>query len=334
MRTARLPRHALRAAATALRVAALAVCATLPAAGALAQADYPNRPVRIIVPFSSGGLTDGLTRLYAKDLSERLGQPFVPDFKPGAGTNIGAAALAQAAPDGHTLFVTTIATSALNKWSYRKLPYDPDAFVNVGMFGVNTFYMVVRPDSPFQSVADLVRAARESAKGLSYGSHGNGGANHLVTELFRSRAGIKDLLHVAYKGGESHLDLMAGRTDFMIDGAAINHVQSGRLRALAVAFPKRWPTQPTIPTMAEAGFPDVTIITFFGLAAPAGTPAPIVERLNEALRVIAAHPENEKRLLAMNVLPQPQTRAEMNAFIRAQSDKWAPVVKSLGIAFD
>ncbi|MBL8377754.1 MAG: tripartite tricarboxylate transporter substrate binding protein [Burkholderiales bacterium] len=312
----------------------LAVMALAVAANAHAQSDYPNRPVRIIVPFGAGGLSDNLTRLFAKELSERLGQPFVPDFRPGASTNIGAAALAASPPDGHTLFVATIASNALNKWTYKKLPYDPDGFVNVGMLAVNTFYVVVRPESPFQTVQDLVRAARESPKGLSYGSHGNGGANHMITELFRTRAGIRDLLHVAYKGPESHVDLMAGRTDFMIDGAAINHVQAGKLRALAVAFPKRWPTQPNVPTMAEAGYPDVTISTFFGLSAPAGTPAAVADKLNAALRAIASHPEMDKRLLAMNMMPMSMSRTEMNDFIRAQSDKWGPVLRSLNIVFE
>ncbi|MBL8383366.1 MAG: tripartite tricarboxylate transporter substrate binding protein [Burkholderiales bacterium] len=302
--------------------------------GALAQADYPARVVRIIVPFGPGGLTDNLTRLFAKELSERLGQPFILDFKPGASTNIGAAAVAAAPPDGHTLFVATLASNALNKWTYKNLSYDPDRLATVGMMGVNTFYLVVRPDSPYASVQDLVRAARESSNGLVYGSHGNGGANHLITELFRTRAGIRQLLHVAYKGPESHLDLMAGRTDFMIDGAAINLVQAGKLKALAVAYPKRWPTQPNLPTMAEAGFPDVTIATFFGLSAPPGTAAPILDKLNATLRAIAATPEVEKRLLAMNMLPMPATRQETAEFIRQQSEKWGPVLKSLNISFE
>ena len=316
-----------------LVVVAALVALTLPLA-ARAQADYPNRPVKIIVPFGSGGLTDNLTRLFAKELSERLGQPFILDFKPGASTNIGAAAVSVAPPDGHTLFVATLASNALNKWTYKNLPYDPDRLATVGMMGVNTFYLVVRPDSPFNSAADLVRAARESPSGLIYGSHGNGGANHLITELFRTRTGIKQLLHVPYKGPESHLDLIAGRTDFMIDGAAINLVRSGKLKALAVAYPKRWPTQPNLPTMAEAGFPDVTIATFFGLSAPPGTPAPVLDKLNVALRAIGSTPEIEKRLLAMDMAPMPATRQETIDFIRQQSDKWAPVLKSLNISFE
>jgi len=300
---------------------------------AQSQADYPSRPVKILVPFGAGGLTDNLTRLYANELSARLGQPFVLDFKPGASTNIAASALAQAQPDGHTLFVATMASNSLNKWTYKNLGYDADRFVPVGMMAVNTFYVVVRPDAPWSNVADLVKAARESPKGLAYGSHGLGGVNHMVTELFRQQAGIPQLVHVPYKGPESHVDLMAGRIDFMIDGAAVHHVQAGKLRALAVAFPRRWPTQPQVPTMAEAGYPDVTVQTYFGFSAPAGTPAPIADRLNAAMRSFASHPDAEQRLLAMNMLPQPMGRAEMAEFMAQQSQKWGPVLRSLNINF-
>ena len=299
-----------------------------------AQADYPNRPVKVLVPFGAGGLSDNLTRLFANELSARLGQPFVLDFKPGASTNIAAAGLAQSPPDGYTLFVATMASNALNKWTFRNLGYDPDKFVSIGMMGVNTFYVVVRPDSPWNSVADLVKAAKDSPKGLSYGSHGLGGVNHMVTELFRQKAGIPNLVHVPYRGPQSHVDLMAGLTDFMIDGAAIGQVQAGKLKALAVAYPTRWPTQPNVPTMAEAGYPDVTVQTFFGLSAPAGTPPSIADKLNAAMRQIAAQPDFEKRLLAMNMLPQPMGRAEMDLFIAQQSQKWGPVLKSLNINFD
>ena len=325
---------------TFLRVCRTIAALLLPAfslaisSGAAAQADYPSRPVKIIVPFGAGGLTDSLTRLYAKELSERLGQQFVLDFKPGGSTNIGATLVAIAPPDGYTLFVSTIASNALNKWSYKRLNYDPDALTNIGIMGVNTFYFVVRPDSPFNSVQDLIKAAKESPTGLIYGSHGNGGANHLITELFRTKAGIKQLVHVPYKGPESHLDLIGGRTDFMIDGAAINLVQAGRLKALAVAFPKRWPTQPNLPTTAELGLPDITITTFFGLSAPPNTPVVVLEKLNQAIRAIAANPETEKKLLAMNMIPMLATRQETSEFIRQQSEKWGPVLKSLDISFD
>jgi len=307
---------------------------TLPGT-ASAQQDYPNKPVKVIVPFTAGGVTDNISRLFANELATRLGQPFVLDFRPGGSTNIGAGIAAASPPDGYTLFVSTIASNALNKWTYKKLSYDPDAFAAVGMMGLLPSFMVVRQDSPYNSVQEVARAARENPNGLTFGSHGNGGANHLITELFKSKAGLDKLLHVPYKGAnESSLDLISGRIDFMIDGSHVNLVKAGRLKALAVASPRRWPTQPAVPTMAEAGFPDVTIMTFFGLSAPPGTPAPVLEKLNAAMRAIAADPEVEKKALALNVMPMPATRQETADFIRQQSEKWGPVLKSLNIAFD
>ncbi len=309
------------------------LCGLLPAA-ASAQADYPNRPVKLISPFPSGAFTDGIARAYTKELQERLGQPFILDHRPGASTNIGAASVAAAAPDGYTLFISTLASHALNKWSYKNLSYDVEKMTTVGMMAVNAFYLVVRNESPYNSVQDLVRAAKESPSGMSYGTHGEGGANHVITELFRTQAGIGKLLHVPYKGGESHRDLIAGRIDFMIDGAAINHVASGRLKALAVAYPQRWPSQPAVPTMAEAGYPEVTIATFFGVSAPPNTPTAILDKLNQAMRDASKDPELQKRMQTLNVQTMAATRQETDAFIRQQSDKWRPVLKSLNISFD
>ena len=310
------------------------LAAMLTPLSASAQADYPNRPVKVISPFPGGGITDAIARNYTKALQDRFGQPFVLDHRPGASTNIAGAAVAAAPPDGYTLFISTLASHALNKWSYKNLPYDPEKLTTVGMMGVNAFYLVVRAESPYNSVQDLVKAAKESQSGLSYGTHGEGGANHIITEMFRTKAGINKLLHVPYKGGESHLDLIAGRIDFMIDGSAISHVISGRLKALAVAFPRRWPTQPNVPTMAEAGYPDVTIATFFGLSAPPGTPVPLLDKLNQTVTAIGKDPEVEKRLLALQVMAMPSNRPDTEAFVRQQSDKWRPVLKSLNISFD
>lgn len=327
--------HAARRALLCGLPAAFAVALLGAPPVAVAQADYPNRPVRIVVPFPPGGLSDSLARLYGRELAERLGQPFVIESRPGAATNIGAAHVAQSPADGHTLLVTTIATNALNKWAYRKLAFDPHGFAEIGMLGINTLYVMVAANSPYRSVPELVKAAKESGPGFSYGSFGNGGPNHLIAEVFRRSTGITRLTHVPYKGAnEASVDLIAGRIDFMIDGATINLVTGGKLRALAVAFPRRWPTQPEVPTMTELGYPDVTITTYFGLAAPPGTPAPILDRLNEALRAIAAHPETEKKLLALNVMAMPVGRREAGAFMRQQSEKWGPILQSLNVSMD
>jgi tripartite-type tricarboxylate transporter receptor subunit TctC len=295
-----------------------------------AQTDYPNRPVKIVIPFPVGGLSDSLARLYGKELSDRLGQPFIVESRPGASTNIGAAYVASSPNDGYTLLVTTIATNALNKWSNRPLSFDPHGFSEIGMLGVNTLYVMVGANSPYRTVQDIVKAAKENPQGLSYGSFGIGTPNHMLAEMFKQSAGIQKLTHVPYKGAsDSSIDLMAGRIDFMIDGATINLANSGKLRALAVTFPKRWPTQPGVPTMAEVGFPDVTISTYFGLAAPPNTPPAILERLNAALRAISSTPDIEKKLLALNVMPMSVSRQEATSFMRQQSEKWGPLFKTL-----
>ncbi|MEI6382074.1 MAG: tripartite tricarboxylate transporter substrate binding protein [Betaproteobacteria bacterium] len=297
-----------------------------------AQSNYPNRPVKVVVPFPTGGLADSLTRLYTKELTEKFGQPFVLDYKPGAATNIGASYVAQSPADGYTLLLTTIATNGLNKWAGRPLDFDPYGFAEIGLLGVNTLYVMVPMQSPYKSIADLVRAAKENSAGLSYGSFGSGGPNHLIAEVFRRSAGISKLLHVPYKGtNEAVIDLIAGRIDFMIDGSTINLVASEKLRALAVVYTSRWPTQPNVPTMIELGYPDVTMSTYFGLAAPANTPPVILEKLNDALKIIANSPEVDKRLSALNVMPLKAGRAEAMQFMRRQSDKWGPVLKSLDI---
>jgi tripartite-type tricarboxylate transporter receptor subunit TctC len=322
-----------------MRGAALLLTSALTVAGflmpAAARADYPARFVKILVPYPAGGATDVLTRLVAKELQERLGQPFIVDNKPGAATNIAATLAARSAPDGYTLFLATIASHALNKWSYKKLDYDPDEFAAVGMLGQNTFYLVVAPSSPANSVQDLIRMARQRTDGLTYASNGEGSPNHLLGEQFRQRADIK-LLHVPYKGSsESNADVKSGRVDFMFDGGAIAWVNAGQLKALAVAYPKRWPTQPEIPTMAEAGFPDITISTFFGLVAPANTPPEILDKLNEAVRsVLNKNVELEKKMTPMGIVPFITTRQETADFLKQQSEKWRPIIKSVGIRFE
>ncbi len=313
-----------------------AVCAALGAAMPLcvaAQADYPNRTVKVIYPFGPGGVPEAVLRIFTNELQARFGQSFVIEHKPGASTNIAATLAARASPDGYTLYMSNLASNALNMWTYKKLAYDPEAFATIGMMATTAFYVVVRPDSPFNTVQDLVSAANKSPVSFKYGSLGNGGAAHLVTELFKAKTGIKELLHVPYKSGAS-TDLMAGRLDFMVDASVINQVKNGQLKALAVATPRRWPTMPELPTTAEAGFPDVTMQAFMGLCAPVGTPPAILDKLNQAMREIAANPENAKRMLALHAQPMVATRAQAADFIRETSEKWRPVIKSLNLEFE
>ncbi len=304
-----------------------------PAAGNAAE--YPTRFVKILVPYPAGGITDVMARLVAKGLQERLGQPFIIENKPGAATNLAASMAAHAPPDGYTLLLATIASNALNKWSYKKLDYDPEEFAPVAMMGHNAFYLVIAPNSPVNSVQDLIRFAKQRPEGLTYASNGEGSPNHLVTELFRQRTGIK-LLHVPFKGSnESNAEVKTGRVDFMFDGSAITWVASGQLKALAVCYPKRWPLQPNIPTMGEAGYPDVILTAFFGLVAPAGTPIEVLNKLNDTTRaVMRNNAELEKNMTPLGIMPLVTTRQETADYLKQQSEKWRPVIKAVGIQFE
>lgn len=295
--------------------------------------DWPNRPVKVILPFAPGSVPEAVTRIFTTEFAARFGQPFVIEHKPGASTNIAAAFVAGAPPDGYTLFMSNLASNVLNKWTYKKLAYDPDRFQHIGVMATTAFYVVVKADAPYNTVRELVDAANRSPTPFKYGSLGNGGAAHLITELFRDRTGIRELLHVPYKTG-AVLDLIGGRLDFMVDASVINQVKTGQLKALAVATPRRWPTLPDVPTTAEAGYPDVTMQAITGLSAPAGTPAAILDRLNQAIREVAAQPETVRRMHALHAQPMVATRAEATEFVRSMSEKWRPVIQGLGIAFE
>ncbi|NBS74162.1 MAG: tripartite tricarboxylate transporter substrate binding protein [Betaproteobacteria bacterium] len=298
-----------------------------------AQTDYPNKPIKFVIPFAAG--TDQMTRPLLQSLSEKLGQPIVIDYQPGAATSIGASYVYRSNPDGYTLFLGTMASHVLNKLIYKKLNYEPDALSVVGMIGVIPSYLLVRADSPLRSVEDLIHAAKNSSGGLSYGTHAIGGPNHLVGEIFRIKAGVKEFVHVPYKGlRESSTDLLTGRIDFMWDAGAITLAQQGKLRALAVAYPERWPTLPNVPTMAEAGYPDVTISGFYMIAAAPATPNAILDKLNDTLRSVLNESDMKKRILDLNILPRAMSRSETTSFMKVQSEKWTPIMKSLNINLD
>jgi tripartite-type tricarboxylate transporter receptor subunit TctC len=314
--------------------------AVLAAAGALVlQApagaqDYPTKPVTIIVPFTPGGAADGTARIYAEELGKKLGVSFIVDNRPGAGTNIGAEAGANAAPDGYTLFLSNLSSNSLNKWSYANPGYDSDKFEHIAMFGVSSFYLIVNNDSPLKSVKDFIDAAKAKSGGMTYGTSGNGTPGHLAVTLLGKQIGA-EFIHIPYKGAaESTADLMAGRLDFMFDGSAINLVRQGKLRALAVGYPERWPGDETIPTMAEAGYPEVTVTTFFGLAAPGGTPKAVIEKLNKAVNeAINGNPELVEKVRKLGTRPLAYTPEEMASFVNGESAKWKPVIEGLGLRF-
>lgn len=309
------------------------VIGCLAASIASSQDAYPNKPVRIVVPYPPGGATDTTARLFGQGLGELLGQQFIIDNRPGGGTNIGAAFVARSAPDGYTLFVASFASHGVNKWLYKSLSYDPDKdFAAVAMMVRSPQFLVLSLSLPVNTVHDLIRLAKTQK--LTYGSVGIGSPNHIAGELFRMQTGI-NVVHVPYKGSApANVGLLGGEIDYMFDATVMQFVHQGKLKALAVAHTERWPTEPDIPSLAELGFPGVVVAPFFALVAPVNTPVPILDRLNEATRAVAKQPDIATRLAPISVLPYPLTRRETADFLREQSTKWAPVVKASGAKVD
>ena len=301
-----------------------------------AQAKYPDRPVRVIVGFPAGGSTDVVARIIAKELSDGLGQSFVVENRPGAGSNIAAEQVARAAPDGYTLYFVAV-TSAINQTLYPNLNFDLlKDFTPVGMGAQVPNILVVNPDLPVKTVQELVTHAKAHPGKLAFASSGSGTSIHMAGELFKIEAGI-DALHIPYKGSAPALtDLIGGQVQFDFDNmpSAWPHVQSGKLRALAVTTKERSPTAPDIPTMIESGFPNFDVSSWFGLLAPAGTPPEVVEALNAVMVKAQDNPEVQKRFTAMGAVGQKQTPAEFGAFVKGEVEKWAPVVKASGARVD
>jgi tripartite-type tricarboxylate transporter receptor subunit TctC len=310
-------------------VALVAACLMAPIASS--QTAYPNKPIRIVVPYPPGGATDTAVRVYADGLTGLLGQQIIVDYKAGGGTNIGAAYVAHSAPDGYTLYAANFASNAVNKWLYTKLSYDPDKdFVPVAMMTISPQFLVVHPSVPVKSVKDLVRLAKASPGKLTYGSPGIGSPNHIAAELFRMETGIK-AVHVPYKGSAmSSLALLSGETDYIFDATAMTYVHAGKLRVLAVAYTKRWPTEPDVPSMAELGYPRISVEPFFALVAPAGTPLAIRQKLNDAARAVAKRPDIVPKLSPIGLIPLAYTLKETADFLQNQGRKWESVVKASG----
>ena len=296
---------------------------------------YPSKPVRLIVPYPPGGGNDTLGRLFAAKLGERMGQPFVVENRPGAGTMIGTEAAAKAAPDGHTILLSSIATHALAPNLYSRVPYDPVRdFAPITLLGIAPTVLVINSELPVKSVADLIALAK--TKELAYASGGNGTPPHINAEVFKAVAGI-DLLHVAYKGGGPALvDLIAGRVHVMLDTAAsaMPHVRAGKLRALALSAPKRSAEYPDLPTFAEAGLPQYETNAWYSMHAPAGTPPEVVRRLNAELVAIVKDPDVLARFKQLSTEPVGNSPEEFGAFVKAELEKYARIIKGAGIKLD
>ena len=329
--------------ATPKRRHLLIAVAALPLA-ARAQAAWPSRAVRIVVPFAAGGTTDILARALAPELQRAFGQPFIVDNKPGAGGNTGAAEVAKAANDGHTLLMGTVGTHAINASLYAKMPYDPVRdFVPVTLVAGVPNVLVVNPANAQRygigSVADLIKVARANPGKLNVASSGNGTSIHLAAELFKSMTGTF-MLHLPYGGsGPALIDLIAGNTDLMFDNlpSSLPHIRSGRLKALAVTSAVRSTALPDVPTVEEAGgaaLKGFEASSWFGLLAPAGTPMDIVNRVQAETAKALATPAMRERLQSQGAIPSGNTSAEFARHIAAETAKWAKVVKASGAKVD
>jgi tripartite-type tricarboxylate transporter receptor subunit TctC len=303
-------------------------------AGYLHAQAFPSRPIRFIVPYTPGGLGDSFARAVAQDLAERVGQPVVIDNRPGASQAIGADATAKAPPDGHTIFMGTQSGLVLNTIARKKLPYDPVRdLAPVSLLFTSPLYLVVHPSVAANSVKELIALANKRPGKLTFASIGNGTSQHLAGELFRTRAKV-DIVHVPYKGSSPAItDLLGGQVDMMFEGgvSSLPHVKAGKLRALATTGRKRTEAMPELPTMTEAGVPDFDITVWFGLVAPAKTPAPIIERLNKEVVEILRTPALKEKFIAAGIDIAPSTPAELGERIRADLPYYTKLMREAGI---
>ena len=311
------------------------MAATLALPGLARAADpWPARPVTIVVPYAPGGNTDLLARYAAQALGARWKQTVNVENKPGAGTNIGAAAVARAAPDGHTLFIAQSASHGINPTLYRKLPYDAQRdFAFIALLAESTLFLVTGAQSPWRSVADITAASRAGAR-LSYGSVGVGSPHHLAGQLLTTRLKL-DAQHVPYKGSAAVLQALAtGEIQFAFDATALAWVKDGRLRALAVARPQRWPLAPDIPSMAEQGVADFEVGGWFGLAGPAATPRELTARIADDVAALQATPEWSAKLAELGLVSLAGGPEAMRRQVDKDIPKYAELVRTAGATAD
>jgi tripartite-type tricarboxylate transporter receptor subunit TctC len=307
-----------------------ALLALIPAAHAQ---NYPVKPVRIVSPYSPGGLGDLLPRAVGLGLTESLGQQVIVENRPGASQIIGMQAAAKAPPDGYTLVFGSVTSLAINPSVHKALPYDPvKDFAPVALCVTTPLYLVVHPSLPARSVKDVIALARSKPGGLSYGSGGAGSSNHLAGELFKSLAKV-DLLHVPYKGaGPAMIDVMAGHIAMMFGAAGLAEAKAGKVRVLAVTSAKRSGSAPEIPTVAESGVPGYEATIWFGLLAPAATPQAIVTRLSQEIGKALAHPRMREQFATVDITPS--TPAAFSALIAREIPKWKKVIDGAKITIE
>jgi tripartite-type tricarboxylate transporter receptor subunit TctC len=294
-------------------------------------ADYPTKPIKIVVPYPPGGFNDTLARTFAEKLHRTWGQPVIVENRAGGGTVIGTSLVAKAPADGHTLLIVSFAF-AVNPSLYRRLPYDTRAFVPVILAAGTPNMLVVNPKLPAKSVGQLIALSKTRQGGLNYASAGNGSSNHLSMELLKSLTGA-NLVHIAYRGSAPAVtDLIGGQVDVMFDNTpnVWPHIKAGKLRALAVSTATRSRFTPDLPTVTEAGVPGFDVSVWFGMVAPRSTPASVISKLNAELNAVLRRSEVAALFYDQGVEPLGGTPAEFGAFLASQMDKWAQVVKRSG----
>ena len=307
------------------------VLVVLPAA---AQAPWPSKPIVYVVPFAVGGNTDTLARVIGPKLSAALGQPVVIENKPGAGGNIGSDYVAKAKPDGYTILGGTISSHAINASVYPNMPYDPvKSFEPVILIGSSPLVLVAGAETPYKTLKDVIAAAKAKPGQLNFASPGTGTSPHLAGELLKTTAQI-DMSHVPYKGsGPALTDLVGGTVPLMFDTMLVvgAQVKAGKLRPIAVASQKRIASLPNVPTFAEAGVPGFEVVSWQAIFAPAGTPKPIVQRLNKEIASILKQPDVQARLDDLGVDPAAGPPEQLAEFQKAEIAKWSKVVKAAGV---
>ncbi len=304
--------------------------------GVRAADGFPDKPVRIVVPYAAGGGVDIVTRLITQKMSDELKQPVIVDNRPGAATNIGMEHVARSAPDGYTL-LTASNTLASNAALFPKLSFDPAKdFAPIGAIGYAPLVVVVRSDASAKSLKDLVAEGRAQPDRLSYGSAGNGSSGHLGSELLKAEGGFK-ALHIPYKGGSPAVtDLLGGRLSFMSINPleVVSHIKSDKLRALAVLNPHPSKLLPDVPTAAAQGLPGADATVWWGLVGPVGMPPAVVQRLNQALQAALADPAIKQRMGEMGAEITPGSAEDFGRFVAEETVKWGKVIRAAGISAD
>lgn len=316
----------------AATLAALALCQISPAA----RADYPDKPIRLVVPFAPGGPSDVLARALGQKLNAALNQPVLIDNKPGAGTNLAAEFVAKSPPDGYTLFLTMVGTQAINEAMYPKLGYNTVRdFAPVSLLAASSLMLVAHPSLPVKNFSDLVALAKAKPDKLNFGTAGTGTPLHLGGELINSRVGIK-LMHVPYKGAAPALnDVLGGQIQLAMLGtpSALAHIKSGKLNAIGVTSPKRSANAPDVPTIAES-LPGYEVELVYGIVAPTGTPREVVNKLNSEIIKALESADTRDKLTAQGFEIRTTTPEQMGSYIRAEIAKWGPVVRESGATPD